>query len=230
VDALVAKDRAIKLLRSSINKATPRTTNQATVLVAIVFFVNLDLIDSGRGGWKAHIEAANALISSLHQAGRILDSTIAPLADVIAADCLTYRILGSTISGDGAVAGSMHDRIDVLTVLQRAEAHSYHCYPPLFLHIILSTSRLCGHKPVLLSGETSAIEIETASSLLSQAYSFNIREWVYSIRGLSDEDDLEARVNMASVHRAAACLYILLAVPEAGNELPSQPVLEDIVL
>lgn len=230
VDALVAKGKAIRLLREAVSSATP--TSQAMVLAAIVFFVNLDLIDSGRGAWKKHIEAAEILISSLHHghtsgSGPQLEASIAPLADAIAADCLTYRIFGSTIStaetSPTAMAAYVQDDIDVLSVLQRAEAHSYHCCPPAILHIILSASRLCS------STEPNAAEV--AVSLLAQARALDVREWVYSIQGLSPQDDLEARVSLASAHRAAACLYVLLAVPGVSDEIPEntqQP--DDLVL
>ncbi|KAK3358509.1 acriflavine sensitivity control protein acr-2 [Lasiosphaeria ovina] len=216
LDSLVAKDRAIRLLGSAIGRASP--LNQAMVLAAIVFFVNLDLIDSGKGGWKAHIEAAGTLISSLQRGGQRLGSSITYLADAMAADCLTYRILGSTISSVGFIADSIQDGVDVLAVLQRAEAHSYHCCPPPILQIILSTSRLCAPGAAEIEAGTDRIVI--ALSLLHQARALDVRGWVHKIRGLSAHDELEVRVKLAAAHRAAACLYILLAVPEAQSAPP----------
>ncbi|KAK3681116.1 acriflavine sensitivity control protein acr-2 [Podospora appendiculata] len=216
VDALTAKSRAIRLLQAAISNAT--LTSQAVILATIVFFVNLDLIDSGKGGWKAHIEAAEMLISSLQKVdGHLLDPSVAPLADAIAADCVTYRILGSTISGVGFLTGSTMRHgigIDVFTVLQRAEAYSYHCCPPLILQLILSTSRLCSPESSLDNND----RIAATASLLQQARTFNVREWVNNIRGLSSHDDLVAREHLASAFRAAACLYMLLVLPDGSSD------------
>ncbi|KAK4223439.1 acriflavine sensitivity control protein acr-2 [Podospora fimiseda] len=226
VDALVAKDRAIHLLKKAIETVTP--SSQAMILAAVVFFVNLDLIDSGKGGWPAHIEAATALMSSLRKQQQSVlkhDSTLMSLVDVIAADCLTYRILGTTISTvDITSWGEDQDTEDGLfDVLRRAEAHSYHCCPPVILQVIMSTSRLS-----TLDDEVE--RLNGALELLERAMMFPVEEWVHSIRGLSlEEDDLSVRVSLASAHRAAACLYILLSAPEVEGVLEGRLTLDGLV-
>jgi hypothetical protein len=207
VDALVAKDKAIRLLRSAIDSVT--AADQAMVLAATVFLINIDLIDSGKGGWQAHIEAASTLMMSLSDPVHAPPESLMPLLDAIAADCLTYRVLGSAISGV-CLRSWDDDLADMLPVLRRAEPYSYHCCPPEILQILLSASSLCGDEP---AGET---KIERALSLLQQARSMDVANWVYSIRGLSAQDDLVTRVSIALAHQATACLYILLAVPEAA--------------
>lgn len=220
VDALILKSRALHLLRAAISDDT--LTDKAMILSAIVFLVNLDLIDSGRGGWKAHVEAARRLISSLYLTRVHLDGAIAPLVNAIAADCLTYRIYGSTISGNTSSSDSTTDDGVVLPyILQNAEAYSYHCAPPAILQIILSASQLCSGSSTTLETDGGVERIATAATLLHKARNFDVQTWVYSINGLPPDDDLEARVSVASAHRAAACLFVLLSVPEAGLlELP----------
>ncbi|KXX82506.1 Acriflavine sensitivity control protein acr-2 [Madurella mycetomatis] len=205
VDALVAKDKAIRLLRSALDNVVP--ANHAMVLAATVFFINLDLIDSGKGEWQAHIEAASALMSTLHSQALALGPSLMSLVDAIAADCLTYRVLGSVISGVAPGAWADHNLTDLFSTLRRAEPYSYHCCPPAILQTIMSASSLC-------SDGVDDTRVKLALSLLNQARSLDVTEWVYSIRGLSAQDDLDARISLASAHRAAACLYILLAVPE----------------
>ncbi|KAH6627338.1 fungal-specific transcription factor domain-containing protein [Chaetomium tenue] len=206
VDALVAKGKAIRLLRSAVDKMTPE--NQAMVLAATVFLINLDLIDSGKGGWQVHMEAASALMSSLrHPAHGQLDQGLMACVDAIAADCLTYRVFGSAISGVTLTSWAEHDPSEFLSILKRAEAFSYHCCPPEILHILLSASSLCSRS------DHSRVE-EDALSLIHQARSLNLVEWVQNIHGLSTDDDLDIRLSIALAHRATACLYILLAVPE----------------
>lgn len=227
VDALVAKGKAIKLLKSAIDKVTP--TSRATLLAAIVFFVNLELIDSGRGGWSAHVEAAGALISSMH-GDNAVDSSLVPLADAIAADCITYRILGSTISVVGAGKQSVYDGFDVLPMLRRAEAYSYHCCPPVILNSILSASRLYAQSINTSRAENSSrMATVSTDDLFEHARSLDVTAWVHGIRGLSPDDDLEARIRLASAHRAAACLYILLARPDIQERPPDRDDLDDLV-
>ncbi|CCC11431.1 hypothetical protein SMACR_02089 [Sordaria macrospora] len=220
VDALMLKSRALHLLRAAISEDT--VTDKAMILSAIVFLVNLDLIDSGRGGWKAHVEAARRLISSLYLTRAHLDGAIAPLVNAIAADCLTYRIYGSTISGNTSSSdNTLDDGVVLPYILQNAEAYSYHCAPPAILQMILSASQLCSGSSTTLETDGGVERIATAAVLLHKARNFDVQTWVYNINGLPPDDDLEARVSVASAHRAAACLFVLLSVPEAGLlELP----------
>lgn len=355
VNALAAKGKAIRLLRAAIDGATPgrgQTQLRTAVLTAIVFFVNLELIDSGRGAWESHVSAAETLISSLRWPSKSLPSSLAPqslsrsspseserqsttpsstpnlfhpafpspapllastastasstqiptpicpspplphtnlkseesllpfdrLATAVAADCLTYRILGSTISGDVVPDMGWNESIDLMGVLTRAEAHSYHCCPPSIMHSLLAAGQICartertsnaqasrrvvvldmeklgredaaeGRREGNLQVEDECKETEDDSnsplkeetdasttkselaSLFTSARIFDVRSWVYSIKGLSpDLDDLEARVNIASAHRAAACLYILLLSPP-GLEPPPIEALDKLVL
>jgi len=250
VHALAAKGKAIRLLRDAVASMDTDIATysrgdagscKAVVLAAIVFFINLDLIDSGKGKWRAHVQAARSLISSLQNAGEknVLDANVAGMVDAIAADCLTYHVLGSTISvldndnqvvdsvvgsdaakkrgGGGVVVvdgDEMHNGAELLQVLRRAEAYSYHCCPPDVLSVILATSQLTGnsYSPVEDGDATSSVAQELAR-LFHQARTFDVWGWIYSIANLPPDDDLEGRFHVASAHRAACCLYILLSLP-----------------
>lgn len=215
IDALVAKDKAIKLLRRAVEEVTP--ASRPMVLAATVFLINIDLIDSGKGGWQVHIEAASTFMSSLHDPVHELDQSLMNCVDAIAADCLTYRVLGSAISGVSMTSWAEHDQTQFLSVLKRAEAYSYHCCPPEILQILLSASSLgCGST----TSSSAHSQTDQALALLHRARALDVVEWVHSIRGLSAQDDLEIRVSIALAHRATACLYILLAVPEVAAAYP----------
>ncbi|KAL2272061.1 hypothetical protein VTJ83DRAFT_1432 [Remersonia thermophila] len=220
VDALVAKGRAIRRLRAAVEAVMPAT--EPVVLAATVFLVNLELIDSGRGAWQPHMAAAGALMPSLLSPQfATLDSSLAACVNAIAADFLTYRVLGAAINGVSLNSSwsTASSQAEFLCVLRRAEAHAYHCCPPEILQVMLEASSLC---------ESSAPRnrIEHAETLLLRACAFDVVHWVRNIRGLSDRDDLGVRVSVASAHRAAACLYLLLAVPETaeGTSFPSLTV------
>ncbi|KAH8815526.1 fungal-specific transcription factor domain-containing protein [Xylogone sp. PMI_703] len=220
VDALAARQRAITLLRTTM--ARPDGLNHPLLLAAIVFFINFDLIDTGKGEWKVHMNAAGRLIKSLEKSGTFSDPTYGLLCDAIVADCLSYHILGSAIGAMDSTTAALYDRINVSSVLQRAETSSYHCCPPKLLEITLLTSRLF---KIIQSTGLSQSHVATAASLMEQAASFDIKDWVHGIRNLSSQDDLKARVSIALAHQATVCLYILLAVPEVA--LLCEPITAD---
>lgn len=209
IDALTAKGRAYRLLRQALSHRLD-AASQPIVFIAVVFFINFDLIDSGRGNWKTHIEAAGRLIASIQgmaasaAAAAAIPPAVAQLADIVIADCITYHILGSGFAGaaDNRAAVSAFAGVDAPAALQRAAAFSYGCYPPSMLDILSKAGRL------------SADEAPEAAGLIDQLRGTDVRAWVFSIEGLSPNDDLETRVSVACAHRAAACLYTVLAVPD----------------
>lgn len=228
IDALTAKGRAYRLLRRALDQQLD-AASLSIVFIAVVFFINFDLIDSGRGSWKTHIEAAVKLIGSIQGiqgggAAAAASSTststststtstttatnippgVAQLADLVMADCVTYHILGAGFSGaaDNQAAAAAFAGVDVAATLQRAAPFSYGCYPPPMLDVLSRAARL------------SAGEGAEAAALLRRLRAVDVRAWVYGIEGLAPNDDREVRVSVACAHRAATCLYVVLAVPD----------------
>lgn len=217
VDALSAKGRAYQLLRHALDHVDP--TNKPIIMIAVIFFINFDLIDSGRGKWRTHVEAAGNLIASFQSLDTpllSLPSSVSRLADVVVADCISYYILGSLFAPADDPAMSAFARIDIPATLQRAAAYSYNCCPPLVLDSLRKASSL------------SPEDVTQATLLLETLRAFNISSWVYNIPGLPPLDDLDIRVSMARAHRAAACLYIVLAVPLASC-LTAEDLVYDIL-
>lgn len=229
VHALSARQNAVRQLRAAL--ADINDGNRSVILAAVVFFVNFDLVDSGKGTWRAHLDAAGLLINALYGRSKsniasrkafVIDEAMTRLINLIVADCLTYHILGSTLTAVDERTASIYDDIDISAVLHRAEAYSYHCCPPTILQIVVCATRL-GPSGTSLDtvqsehGDTQNLT-RTATSLLSQALSFDVRAWVDKIPDLSADDDRDARVRLASAHRAAACLYIILILPVAVSQ------------
>lgn len=200
-DALAARGRAYRLLRQALANLSV-TRQRAIVLIAVVFFINFDLIDSGHGSWMPHMEAAGSLMTSL---GNLRNGEIPPfiaqLADVVVSDCLTYHILGSTLTSVGGTVIEAFEAIDIAPMLQKAAAYSYHCCPPFILGILSQACKL------------SVQDVAEADSLLHQLRTYDVAFWVRKLEGLPPNDDSETRVSLASAHRAAACLYAALVVP-----------------
>lgn len=62
-DALVSKAKALSLMRGAVENIS--TTGGDVVLAAALFFINVELIESGKHGWKAHLEGAGRIMSLL---------------------------------------------------------------------------------------------------------------------------------------------------------------------
>lgn len=210
VDALTAKGRAYRLLRHAIDNLD--ATSKPIVMIAVVFCINFDLIDSGRGKWKAHVEAAGNLIASLRDLEHQLPPSVAQLADIVVADCITYHVLGSLFANPNDTPMSAFKSLDLPATLQRAAAFSYGCNPPLVLDVLSAASNLFPD------------DVSDAAALLGQLCKLDVRTWVYNIKGLPPLDDLEVRVSMANAHRAAACLYIVLVVPQVSDAFQPQSI------
>jgi hypothetical protein len=80
-DALVAKHTALRLMSAAIQNLD--TMNGDVVLAASLFFINVELIESGKHGWRAHLEGA-AKIMSFIQLTQAWDSS---LRDYLLSDC-----------------------------------------------------------------------------------------------------------------------------------------------
>lgn len=80
-DALVSKHTALKLMSEAIQNLD--TINGDVVLAASLFFINVELIESGKHGWRAHLEGAAKIMSFL-QLTKAWDSS---LRDYLLSDC-----------------------------------------------------------------------------------------------------------------------------------------------
>ncbi|KAL3460901.1 fungal-specific transcription factor domain-containing protein [Aspergillus heterothallicus] len=113
IDALVAKQKALVLLRDSLQQIQHlQTANLKSdsrpdvdidlVITVIHLFITFDLIDMDDCQWRAHVEGAMRLIGSLQTLShrnkwRSASSPLEGVRDAITSDCLTYYILGSTL-------------------------------------------------------------------------------------------------------------------------------------
>ncbi|KAL8377439.1 hypothetical protein RB595_008222 [Gaeumannomyces hyphopodioides] len=254
LDALAAKHKAIVLIKDALENLGPH--NYGDVLTAVVYLINFDLVDSGRDSWQAHVVAAGRLIAMLRPATavaatavaatagqppssaclpstrgyRTADSSIETLRDYVMSDCLSFFILGSTIgSWQGARAAEVFDSLDVVSVLLRAEANTYHSCPSEILATILRSSQLAAemHGDDGDDGDgrgPSPSQKEAAAELMCQLHGFDARHWAESIIAANGYgsagdagtlDKVRGREHMACAHRSAACAYLSMAASEA---------------
>ncbi|KHO01380.1 acriflavine sensitivity control protein acr-2 [Metarhizium album ARSEF 1941] len=211
-DALVAKSTALTLMRGAVEDIN--TTGPDVVLAAALFFINVELIESGKHGWKAHLEAAGRIMCLL-QPDVVADTA---LRDYLLSDCFIYFVLASAFMPAASPfdVQSYFQPSQIPSILRRAADNSYFCCPPEILTILYSASQLSNVPPDVASED----DIRAAGLvLIQQAQAFNIKSWANGIRNLSylRNVPVQSRIHTGSAHRLAACLYILQAVPSMSN-------------
>ncbi|KAI1865124.1 hypothetical protein JX265_008171 [Neoarthrinium moseri] len=88
VDALRSRHKAIKALQQVLerhqasNLSAENPDEKDALLATVLFFINFDLIDSGKGGWRTHMKAARALLaaqaSNFAPLSRMVEEEVAP--------------------------------------------------------------------------------------------------------------------------------------------------------
>ncbi|GKT52321.1 acriflavine sensitivity control protein acr-2 [Colletotrichum spaethianum] len=213
-DALVAKHKALRLLSSALQDIGG--IGGDVVLASVLFFVNVELIESGRDGWKPHLEGAGRIMSYLSPVG----TADVALRDYVMSDCFIYYILASAFNASTPAAKSYYQSAQVSSVLGKAAANSYLCCPPDILQILLAASQLSNRSTEDL--DSAADVAQGAAQILQQALSFDVHDWAYEPRTISyfRHIPVESRIHAGSAHRLAACLYILHALPSASILVP----------
>ncbi|EFY96137.2 Zn(2)-Cys(6) zinc finger domain protein [Metarhizium robertsii] len=210
-DALVAKSKALTLMRGAVENI--KTTGGDVVLAAALFFINVELIESGKHGWKAHLEGAGRIMSLL-QPDSVADTA---LRDYMLSDCFIYFILASAFMPAASFdTQSYFQPSQIPFILQRAAANSYLCCPPEILTILHSASQLSNVSPDVAPEE----DVRAAGLVLIQeAQAFDINGWANDVRNMSYLQDapIQSRIHAGSAHRLAACLYILQAIPSMSQ-------------
>ncbi|OLN87011.1 Acriflavine sensitivity control protein acr-2 [Colletotrichum chlorophyti] len=209
-DALVAKHKALRLLSAALQDIS--SIGGDVVLAAVLFFVNVELIESGKNGWRPHLEGAGRIMAFLSPSGAGDEA----LRDYVMSDCFIYYILASAFNNSVPTAKSYYQSAQVSSILGRAAANSYLCCPPEILQILLTASQLSNHGPDDL--DSRADVAQAAAQLFEQAQSFDVHDWAYEPRTISyfKNTPVESRIHAGSAHRVAACLYILHAIPSAS--------------
>lgn len=155
----------------------------------------------------------------------------------------SYHVLGSTLNSPRLASSIAHHVIDLLPVVERAEANSYLCCPPALLEIMLCASQLSdsgsGSEPQ--SSLTPSPTTMAALDLIRRAWDFDIHAWLIRLQERISDPHICSRSHVASAHRSAAILYILQAVPsvrgcaahgftwrinsDTSSSIPSAPIL-----
>ncbi|KAL2759331.1 hypothetical protein ACRALDRAFT_1060596 [Sodiomyces alcalophilus JCM 7366] len=219
LDALVAKQKALRLLNEAITNID--AVGGDVVLAAVLFFINVELIESGKHGWKAHLEGAGRIMTFLS----LSDSSSNPLRDYILSDCIIYYILASAFMPTAPAQFSCFQSAQITSILGRTAENNYLCCPPDVLQILLDAARL-SNLPTTDNDHDDTFTADAAAQaalrLMERAQSLDLDAWAKDIRSIPYLQDvpIESRLHAGSAHRLASCLYILQAVPSVGRFLP----------
>lgn len=215
-DGLVAKHRALTLMRA------------ADDVDAAVLFINAELIESGRAGWKAHLEAAGRIMALLRPA----TAADAALRDYMLSDCFCYFILASAFNPSATFnSGPFFQPSLIPGILERAATNSYLCCPPEILETLYAASQLSNAESADGDGAITAAGL----ALLRRAQAFDIETWATNARSVSylQHTPIQSRIHAGSAHRLAACLYTLQAIPSlssvAGHDALADALSDELI-
>lgn len=85
-DALVAKQRALYLLKSALTSIA--SVDIDVTLAVVLLFIEFELIDSGRDNWRYHIDGARAVIERLCGTHMSTRTAMSPLRSCLISNCL----------------------------------------------------------------------------------------------------------------------------------------------
>ncbi|KAH7136960.1 fungal-specific transcription factor domain-containing protein [Dactylonectria estremocensis] len=216
IDALAAKQQALRLLSSALQNI--ETVGSDIVLTAVVFFINLECIESGKHGWKAHIEGCGRLLEHLPSTA----VTSEPFIECIVSDFYMYYTFASVFTRDALVLSAYPGTDQAASAIHCAADNSLICCPAEILQILLAAAQLSNEQD---DGKGSMAKVtEEGVSLMSRAISFDLDVWASNIKSKNMGRQvmaIESRKNAGATFQMACCLYILYAVPSTRPFLPA---------
>ncbi|KAI0399460.1 fungal-specific transcription factor domain-containing protein [Xylaria palmicola] len=131
-------------------------------------------------------------------------------------------------SSDYAAQPLTWDVAQVLRILSRTEANSYHSCPVHLMGIVLRVARVTQHLKTSGGGRSlpAAPQTDAYLALLREAETFDVEAWaagvsthMISLLGVMSEQERQLRCYIAATYRAAVCLYVLLVAPGLPAEI-----------
>ncbi|KAH7019047.1 fungal-specific transcription factor domain-containing protein [Ilyonectria destructans] len=209
VDALVAKQQVLQMMPSALQSIN--SIDGDVLLASVLFLINVELIESGKQNWKAHLDGAGRIMSLLP-----VSTVDASLRNYIISDCFVYYILESTFRPSATDSRSFFDSCQGMEILEKT-ANSYYCCPPELLEIMLTAAKLSNK----ISAEAVSPGMVTTAgvTLFNRAQNIDVIAWAREVSTLPSiyKDPVLSRFRVASGHRLGTCLYILHAIPSLDS-------------
>ncbi|PLB44098.1 hypothetical protein P170DRAFT_392122 [Aspergillus steynii IBT 23096] len=211
IDALLAKHKAISLLRGALHSI--QTINTDLIATVVLLFINYELLVSGKNEWRAHVQGALKLLSCLGLTQGDQSSPLSLIRDRITSDCLTYYVLGSTLTTLDSSADPLKFPADILAILRRGEPNSYLSFPTTLLEMLFRACDLANRFFSSLHEGTNTYSalVEEALSLLERIDAFDVDSWALSVDGANTRRR-STRIHTASAHKNAVRIYTCRSV------------------
>ncbi|PGG97482.1 hypothetical protein GX51_07294 [Blastomyces parvus] len=182
---LLLKHRALCQLEQSLSN--PKTRGEDASIACALLLMVLDMVESGRGTWKLHVEGAKRLLQTRFcSLGEINEdgSSRVPCAAYdsfnmfLAGSCLTFDIMGSTLTPSGSWSEPVSSQlITSPNLLSDTEKEVWLGCPGSLLRIILYISSL---RHAGSSSQTFAPKVDL-STIVSQINAFDPERWTREI-------------------------------------------------
>ncbi|KAL4807910.1 fungal-specific transcription factor domain-containing protein [Aspergillus unguis] len=231
VDALSAKHKSLGLLQRALEDI-PNIDIDITIAVAHLFII-FELISPVGDEWRAHVHGALQLINYL----QTIDPSHSPvpsIRDTLTSDCLTYYVLGNTLTNTGLepIPDPFLSNSDIIASLTRAEPNSYLSLPTPLLQLLF---RACELSNLVSRRSTEPLVLlQQANTLLRAAEAFDAYAWASHLQqnsspsfcSSSPSPRTQSRIHIALAHQAAVKIYILRSVDTIS---PREPNTETLV-
>ncbi|KAG5298007.1 C6 finger domain-containing protein [Histoplasma ohiense] len=182
---LLLKHRALCQLELTLSN--PKTRGEDASIASALLLMVLDMVESGRGTWKVHVEGAKKLLQSrIFPLLANASDGASPLPRAIydgfnmflAGSCLTFDIMGSTLTPSGSWSEPISSHlITSPNLLSDTEKKVWLGCPGSLLRIVLYISSL---RHTASSPQTLAPRVNI-STILSQINAFDPERWTRDI-------------------------------------------------
>ncbi|UKZ82454.1 hypothetical protein TrVFT333_010243 [Trichoderma virens FT-333] len=164
----------------------------------------------------ASTRALDDALVAKHTALKLMSTAIQNLDTIN--DCFIYFILASAFMPARYAASLNFESSQIPFVLGKTVANSYLCCPPELMEILHEASQLSNS---VLGDESNEAATIAALELINRAQAYDIYAWARdTARALGLPNDvMQSRMHAGASHRLAACIYILQAIPSAGERL-----------
>ncbi|KAF9894876.1 hypothetical protein FE257_004497 [Aspergillus nanangensis] len=210
-DALVFKDRAIRLLKDAL--ANVSNFDMSIMLAAVMLFIYVEFMSGDC--WRAHLDGAKALIGYIksYASRRLLHSSEGLfIRRWLVSEILFIDIIGSTHSSTWSLQPSIYGiekDFDIDSILTMVEINSFSSFPAPLLKHILALVQIADDS----SDSINPLKLDQIRARLGSIRKFDPFEWASKIQLLSPRKDIDERVQIASAYKSATCLYVSRMLP-----------------
>ncbi|ODH27825.1 hypothetical protein ACO22_04103 [Paracoccidioides brasiliensis] len=215
---LLLKQRALRELEENLSNPNKRG-DEATIASALLLMV-LDMVESGRGTWKLHVEGAKKMLETRfgrHLAGKEDELSTFPgmvydsFNMFLAGTCMTFDIMGSTLTPSGTWSEPLSSQLTKSpSLLSDTEKNVWLGCPGPLLRIILFISSL-RHADSSLRIPAPIAGIYT---VLSQINAFDPRQWAR---------EMQQSIGTNTTELPTSQYHYLDSLPPPAPPAPSSP-------